>query len=72
MSALGFNVPPTTQSYGDGPQFKVSSKRPEKRGIDFVIPGLVVKRVIHYTTTTPNMGTKMKENLEMYSNSSMH
>ena len=25
-----------------GPQFKVSSERPEKQGIDLAIPGLVV------------------------------
>ena len=25
-----------------GPQFKVSSKRPEKRGVNLAIPGLVV------------------------------
>ena len=25
-----------------GPRFKVSSKRPEKQGIDLAIPGLVV------------------------------
>ena len=30
-----------------GPRFKVSSKRPEKRGMDFAIPELVVYRVIH-------------------------
>ena len=28
MSELGFNVPPTTRSYGDG------TERPEKQGID--------------------------------------
>ena len=33
-----------------GPRFKVSSERPEKRGIDLATPGLVVQRVIHYTT----------------------
>ena len=31
-SEFGFNVPPTTRSYGDGPQFKISSERLEKRG----------------------------------------
>ena len=31
-----------------GPRFKVSSERPEKRGIDLATPGLVVQRVIHY------------------------
>ena len=36
-----------------GPWLKVSSKRPEKRGINLAIPGLVVWRVIHYTTTSP-------------------
>ena len=36
-----------------GPRFKVSSERPGKRGIDLVIPGLVVLHVIHYTTATP-------------------
>ena len=29
-----------------GPRFKVSSERPEKRGIDLATPGLVVWRVI--------------------------
>ena len=36
-----------------GPQFEVSPGRPEKRGIDPVILGLVVWCVIHYTTATP-------------------
>ena len=36
-----------------GPPFKVSSERPEKRGIDLATPGLVVQRVIHYTTAAP-------------------
>ena len=36
-----------------GTPFKVSSKRPEKPGID-LIPGFVVQRVIHYTTAAPN------------------
>ena len=38
-----------------GPRFKVSSERPEKRGIDLVTPGLVVQRVIHYTTAAPEI-----------------
>ena len=42
MSELEFNVQPTTRSYGDGTSVKVSSERPEKRGIDLAIPGLVV------------------------------
>ena len=33
-----------------GPRFKVSSERPEKREMDFAIPGLVVQRVIYYIT----------------------
>ena len=37
-----------------GPRFKVSSERPEKRGIDLATPGLVVQRVIHYTTAAPS------------------
>ena len=32
---------------------RFTSERPEKWGIDLVIPGLVVKRVIHYTTAVP-------------------
>ena len=36
-----------------GPRFKVSSERPEKRGVDLATPGLVVQRVIHYTTAAP-------------------
>ena len=40
-----------------GPRFKVSSERPEKRGIDLATPGLVVQRVIHYTTAAPANGT---------------
>ena len=35
------------------PQFKVSSKRPEKRRIDLAIPEVVVYCVIHYSTATP-------------------
>ena len=37
-----------------GPRFKVSSKGPEKWGINLAIPGLVIWHVIHYTTPTPN------------------
>ena len=33
-----------------GPRFKVSPETPEKRAIDLATPGLVVKRVINYTT----------------------
>ena len=40
-----------------GPRFKVSSERPEKRGIDLATPGLVVQRVIHYTTAAPIFGS---------------
>ena len=36
-----------------GPRLKVSSERPEKRAIDLAMPGLVVSRVIHYTTIAP-------------------
>ena len=36
-----------------GPRFEVSFERPEKRGIDLTIPGLVGQRVIHYTTAAP-------------------
>ena len=36
-----------------GPRFKVSSKRPEKRGIYRAIPGLIVQLVIHSTTAIP-------------------
>ena len=38
-----------------GPRFKVSSERPEKRGIDPATPGLVVWSVIHYTTADPGL-----------------
>ena len=48
VSQLGFNVPPTTRSYG-----YISSERPEKWEINLAFPGLVVERVIHYTTATP-------------------
>ena len=41
-----------------GPRFKVSSERPEKRGIDLATPGLVVQRVIHYTTAAPRNALK--------------
>ena len=51
MSELGFNVPRGQRGHPEtGPRFTVSSERPEKRGIDLAIPGLVVWRVIHYTT----------------------
>ena len=33
-----------------GPRFKVSSERPEKRGIDLAIPGLVVGTDIYEQT----------------------
>ena len=35
-----------------GLQFKVSFERPEKQGINLVIPGLVVQHVIQYSTAT--------------------
>ena len=41
-----------------GPRFKVSSEKPEERGIDLVITGLVVQRVIHYTTTAAHRHSK--------------
>ena len=43
-----------------GPRFKVSSERPEKRGIDLAIPGLVVKRVYHNTDAAPSSLRKNK------------
>ena len=36
-----------------GPRFKVSSERPEKRGIDHEIPGLIVQLVIPSITAAP-------------------
>ena len=42
MSELGFNVPPKRGHTKTEPRFKVSSERPEKRGIDLATPGLVV------------------------------
>ena len=36
-----------------GPRFKISSEKPEKRGIDHAIPGLIVQLVIHFTTAAP-------------------
>ena len=68
MSELGFNVPPTMRSYRKGPQFKMSSERPEKWKIDCAIPGLVVSRVIHFTTAAPYRGGKLinlKSNLSL-------
>ena len=41
-----------------GPWFNVLSERPEKRGIDLTIPGLIVQRVIHYTTASPRKVSK--------------
>ena len=41
------------------PRFKVSSERPEKQGIGFAIPGLVVQRAIHYNTAAPFKKTKI-------------
>ena len=38
-----------------GPQFKVSSERWEKQGINLAIPGLVVQHAIHYTTAAPSL-----------------
>ena len=41
------------------PRFKVSSERPEKRGggggggVDLATAGLIVQRVIRYTTAAP-------------------
>ena len=40
------------------PGFIDSSKRPEKWGIDLVIPDLVVQPVFHYTTAAPYMEEK--------------
>ena len=36
-----------------GPRFKVSSERPEKRGIDHAIPGMIVQLVNYSTTAAP-------------------
>ena len=59
---LGFNVQPTTRSYGDGTSVsEVSSERPEKRGANLVIHGLVVQCVIHYTTAAPKKKKKEKK-----------
>lgn len=33
-----------------GSQYKVSSERPQKQGINLATPGLIVKNVIDYTT----------------------
>ena len=41
-----------------GPRFKVLSERREKQGIDLAILGLVVKRVIHYTSAAPILRDK--------------
>ena len=53
-----------------GPRFKVSSERPEKRGIDLATPGLVVQRVIHYTTAAPYEGEGVKS--RMYAKSAFN
>ena len=50
-----------------GPRFKVSSERPEKRGIDLATPGLVVQRVIHYTTAAPREIRKIVPKLSLLS-----
>ena len=42
MSKLRFNVSPARGHTETGTSFKVSSGIPEKRGIDLVIPSLVV------------------------------
>ena len=44
-----------------GPRFKVSSERPNKRGIDLAIPGLVVWRVIHYSAAAPRITSGRKK-----------
>ena len=38
------------QRAGMGPELTVPSKSPEKQGIDLATSGLLVHRVIHYTT----------------------
>ena len=58
MSELGFKYYKQRGRTETGSQFKVSSERPEKRVIDLVIPGSVVKRVIHYTAAAPFEGWK--------------
>ena len=45
-----------------GPWFKVSSERPEKRGIDLATPGLVVWSVIHYATAAPLCNEEAEKN----------
>ena len=52
-----------------GPRFKVSSERPKKRGIDLAIPGLVVQRVIHYTTAAPIVWEEVKNMSQLKSKS---
>ena len=43
-----------------GPQFKVPSERPDKRGIDIAIPGSVV-----YTATAPVKNLKPSDRIMM-------
>ena len=58
MSKLEFNVSQQLDRTETVPQFKVSSKRPENRGVDLPIPGLVVQHVIHYTTAASECETE--------------
>ena len=53
VSELGFTVPPTRGHTEGGPRFKVSSERPEKRGVDHAIAGLIVQLVILSKSAAP-------------------
>ena len=72
VSELGFHVP-SIKSYRDRTSplgFTVSPGRPEKRGIDLAIPGLVVLRVIPDTTVAPISGMYFHTSMSEYDNSS--
>ena len=49
MSELGFNVPSTHRSYGDGISIylEVPSERPDKQEVKPAAPGLELLRLIH-------------------------
>ena len=56
VNKLGFNVPSATRLYIDGSSlYSLMQKngRSGEEGVDLVIPGLVVHRVIHYTSAAP-------------------
>ena len=72
VSELGFNVPPTSRSYGDGPQFKViSENQKKKKAENRACDPLIGTRALHPRSTVTGkiqekeMGNNIKGRIGM-------